>query len=144
MVSSTSDWPMLRATGGRLRSSRFLPPQFSGKLDRADKLMSQLVRLQLLAPLNFCLGWCQIRCLLTAFTSCMKKMQSSLICCLGGIRRVPIPDGCPLRRAMSNPCRERRYGDGKVVSVIVIILSVTITSSSSVYHTKASHCTCLK
>ena len=105
---------MLRATGSRLRSSRFLPPQFSGKLDWADKLTSQLVRLQSPAPRSAPLlprlapdqlprsHWMPP----DSLHLCTKKMQSSLMCCLGGIRRVPIPDGCPLRR----PC-QTRVGD---------------------------------
>ena len=63
--------------GAALGPSDFCSPDFSTKLDRADSLMSQLIRLQspvtALVPLHFCLSWCQI----TTLARCHSKVLSS-------------------------------------------------------------------
>ena len=90
---------MLLTAVTRFRSSKFLPPQ---TLDQAEKLMSPATALVLL---RFCIGWFQMSYHARAMHPdslhlhlCAKKMQTSLIRCLGGLRRAPGVDQEKWRR----------------------------------------------
>ena len=79
---------MLRAAGRRLLE----------KPDRAEQLLTQLVRLQsptsALVLLRFCLGWCQTsyhaRTLVDSLLLCAQWMQTCLMKCLRDVIQNPI------------------------------------------------------